>query len=124
MVSQKLDEFMKGYWKSGSSGDFANVPPSPDEDASFFFTEGSFVGIAEIKKAFEDTWSTIREEKYTIDSLKWLFTTEDHAVCTYRFTSDGIVGNQHRRFNGVGTNVLHKVSGEWKIIHKQPWHNA
>ncbi len=118
MALQEVEEFMKGYWDAGSSGEFAKVAPYIGADAFFFFTEGPFFGIAEIKKAFEDTWSVIKEEKYTIDNLKWLITGEDHAVCTYWFTSDGIIDNWHRKFSGFGTNVLHKISGKWRIIHE------
>ncbi len=118
MDNSEPDEFMKNYWEAASSNDFAHVSPFIDRDASFFFSEGPFIGLEQIRKAFEQTWATITAERYTTGKLRWIVSDENTAVCTYDFTSDGYIGGVHRIMRGLGTNVLEKANGNWKIIHE------
>ncbi len=118
MAAEGVEDFMNSYWKAAASGVFANVAPFIGKDVTFFFSEGPFFGLAEIRKAFVKTWATIKEETYTIADLNWLTRSEEIAVCTYKFTSDGMIEGKHRSFRGVGTNVLQRISGKWKIMHE------
>ncbi len=113
-----LDEFMKEYWEAGSSRDFNKVAGYLHETASFYFSEGAFNGFEQIKKAFENTWAAILNEVYTTGNIRWIIQLDEFAVCTYEFKSEGFIDKTRRTLNGLGTNILLKEAGEWKIVHE------
>jgi len=52
----------------------------------FWFNDGSFRGIQQIKQAFEKTWSyVIQDEQYWLDNIEWLVEEENTAVFMYLF---------------------------------------
>ena len=114
----ELDTFLEEYEQVANSCDFDNVAPLISENAVFWFTNGTFVGKEAIKQAFEDTWSKIKDEAYTISNAQWIASSDTVAVCVYDFTSDGVVENKRRIYKGRGTNVLQKSDGKWQIVHE------
>lgn len=116
--SQDLVEFLAEYEMRANACDFDAVRPLIDENAVYWFSNGSYRGIAEIQKAFEETWKNIREETYKISDVRWIFCTTECAVCIYHFRSDGIVEGERQVYSGRGTNVLRKKDGSWKMIHE------
>lgn len=117
-MKDELEQFLRRYEKAANSCDFDLVAPFIDEHAVFWFSNGSYKGIVAIRKAFEETWATIKEETYAIHNVEWLFVTELEAVCLYTFTSEGKVDGQRQRYQGRGTNILQKKDGKWKMIHE------
>jgi hypothetical protein len=63
-------EFMQEYERNTNSHCFQEIAPLIADDAIYWFNDGSFRGIAEIKQAFEKTWSFILDEQYTIDHVQ------------------------------------------------------
>lgn len=114
----KLQDFLKQYEIAANSRDFSNVAPLIADDAVFWFTNGTYEGRQSIRKAFEDTWLKIKDEKYTISNVEWLVVKKDVAICTYRFKSDGIVDGQRQIYEGRGTNVLTKHNEIWQLTHE------
>ncbi len=109
---------MKRYEIAANSRDFSNVVPFLTKDAVFWFSDGSFTGLDEIRTAFENTWKAIKNEGYRIDGLAWPVDAKEFAVCIYSFTSSGTVNGGYVVFTGRGTNVLIMEAGEWKIVHE------
>lgn len=118
MSSDSPDNFMKIYEKAANSRNFNNVKPLVAGNATFWFSDGSYNGVEEIRDAFERTWNAIAEEEYSISDLQWLYRTEDSAACIYNFRSRGIINGNLNEFLGHGTNILGKSHGEWKIVHE------
>ncbi len=94
------------YEHAANSRNFDKVGSLVADEAVFFFSDGSFTGIGNIRMAFENTWKTIKEETYSIRDLRWLHKSEDCAVCVYRFVSRGIINGEASQFEGRGTNIL------------------
>lgn len=119
-MSAQLDltNLLSEYEKFANTNDFNSLLPFIDEQALYWFTNGTYRGIEEIRRAFEETWAHIQKEKYTISDVSWLFANETEAVCTYHFCSDGIVDGKSQKYFGRGTNVLQKKNGHWKITHE------
>lgn len=113
-----LAKFMSAYEKANSSHIWANVEPFIADNATYWFTDGSFSGIAEIKGAIESTFKKIKDEVYTISDLKWSVQSDSIAVCTYQFHWKGTVEGVERTGSGRGTNVLAKSSDTWRIVHE------
>jgi ketosteroid isomerase-like protein len=110
---------MKNYEETVKEEKFDLMIPFIDKSAIFWFSDGSFIGINEIREAFEKTWSILKDEIYTISELTWLYQSELSAVCIYKFYSESSTLNGKRvTFKGRGTNVLEKKGEKWKIIHE------
>lgn len=92
----ELDHFLKQYEAAANSCNFDNVEPLIADNAVFWFTNGTYRGKAEIRKAFEDTWAHITDETYSITDVEWGGVSADLAVCTYSFTSDGRINGKRQ----------------------------
>jgi ketosteroid isomerase-like protein len=115
---QELTQFMKDYEAATNSHQFGRVAPLIAVNAVYWFSDGSFSGIEEIRQAFESTWQKIKNETYSINDMLWVVVEENTAVCIYRFEWSGMVGGQVRSGSGRGTNVLIKQNDEWKMLHE------
>lgn len=85
-----------------------------DDQAVFWFNDGSFKGIESIKKAFEKTAAVLKEEKYWLSDKKWIAKN----VCLYQFNWEATVDGKRVRGCGRGTTVLEEIEGNWKIVHE------
>lgn len=118
LPNKELSDFIKKYEDLTNRCNFDLLVPFIDEHAIYWFSNGTYHGIADIRKAFEETWKTIQNETYTITDVEWLVSNENDAVCIYNFYSDGMVNGKRQEYAGRGTNVFKKVKGKWKIIHE------
>ncbi|MDE3231138.1 MAG: nuclear transport factor 2 family protein [Chloroflexota bacterium] len=114
----ELDDFLRRYEQAANSRNLDQVAPLIAENAIFWFINGVFVGRAAIKVAFEDTWATILDERYSITNIRWVGRSATLAVCAYSFRSDGIVNGQRQIYAGHGTNVIEKRDGQWLMTHE------
>lgn len=103
---EEISQFIKKYEVATNSHDFSNVSELIHPDAIYRFTDGDFVGIDAIGKAFESTWNSIKDETYSISNLSIVFTDTNSATFTYTFNWTGIVGGERKSGNGRGTNVI------------------
>ena len=84
-------------------------------DAVFWFSDGTYVGIAAIRAAFETTWQLMgSSEVYWLDALDWIAEGGDAAACTYRFNWE----TADAAGSGRGTTVLKRVDDRWWIVHE------
>jgi ketosteroid isomerase-like protein len=115
---QDLDAFLRSYERASNSHDFDQVLPLVADDAVYWFSNGTHVGLAAIRKAFESTWAAIADEDYRITDVRWLVANDDAAACVYTYSWSGLVGGQRRSGNGRGTNVLTRTETGWHIVHE------
>lgn len=117
-LTAELAAFMARYKLANNSHDIDRVLPMIAPDATYWFTDGSYRGLEEIKSAIERTFAAIREEVYEISDLEWVVVTGKHAVCTYNFSWTGMVDGRRHSGHGRGTNVIMKRSGVWQMQHE------
>lgn len=117
-ISHDLDHLLKDYEEANNSHDWTNVEPFVHPDASYFFTDGTFTGIDEVKQAVSDTFARIQNETYSVSDIEWVVAGEDVAVCRYSFHWKGVVDGKETEGAGRGTNVWKKTDGKWQIIHE------
>ena len=115
-IKYELETFLEAYEKAASSRNFTRVSPLIADDAVFIFTDGTFKGKTEIKKAFEDTWHKIQNETYSISSVTWVKMGYRNAMCEYLFTSDGTVNGKRKIYKGKGKNTFKRINGNWRIV--------
>lgn len=118
MSMDELDTFLKSYESANNSHIWANVEPFIAKNATYWFTDGSYMGIDEIRKAIETTFTKIQDEVYEIKGVQWPTITNTTAVCTYRFYWQGTVDGKQASGSGRGTNVLEKQNGVWQSVHE------
>jgi len=117
-LAAELTAFMTRYEQANNSHDIDRVAPLIAEDATYWFSDGSYRGLGEITGAIARTFAAIKDEVYEIKDLEWVVVTADHAVCRYRFFWTGSVDSRPRSGQGRGTNVLVKRDGAWKTQHE------
>ena len=117
-LTTELTEFVTEYERAANSHDVGRVLPLIADDATFWFTDGSYRGREEIADALARAFATIQDEVYEIKELEWVTLTAEVAACRYRFCWRGMVDGQPGSGRGRGTNVLVKRDGAWQIEHE------
>ena len=110
------EDFLKSYEKALASQWWSEVEPLLAEDACIIFSEGTYVGKAEVQKAFEKAFTLIQDERYEIANLYWVDKASDYAVCIYTFRWSGVVNGEQAVGAGRGTSVLKRIDGCWKLL--------
>lgn len=117
-LPQDLANFIQTYEEKANSRNFDLLVPLISEQAIFWFSDGSYTGLKEIRSAFEQTWSNLPNEVYSIGDITLLLAEESSAVICYTFISTSVSNGKESIFKGRGTNILHKMNDSWQIIHE------
>jgi ketosteroid isomerase-like protein len=117
-LETELTSFVERYEQATNRHDFGQLVPLIAEDATYWFTEGSYHGIDAIRAAVERTFATILDEVYEIQNLEWVAVADDLAVCRYRCSWKGVIDGEPASGHGRGTNVMTKRDGAWKMSHE------
>ncbi len=117
-ITKELLSFIKKYETLTNAKKFEPLRELIDENAIYWFSDGSYYGLKAIREAFERTWKVLKDEVYSIADITFLIQTETSAVYYYTFKSETKVKGINSIFKGRGTNVLSKIDGNWKIIHE------
>jgi uncharacterized protein (TIGR02246 family) len=117
-LTTELAAFIAEYERAANSHDVEQVLRLIADDATYWFTDGSYRGREEIAGALERTFATIHDEVYEIRELEWVALTAELAACRYRFIWRGVVDGQPRSGGGRGTNIAVKRDGAWQVQHE------
>jgi ketosteroid isomerase-like protein len=117
-LATELDAFMAEYDRRTNAHDVNRWRELVADDATYWFTDGSFVGIDAIAEAVQRTFDEIQDEVYTIADLQWVCAASDFAVVRYRFHWVGYINCERREGQGRGTNAMGKRDGRWQMIHE------
>ena len=117
-LGAELDAFMAEYDRRTNAHDVDRWRELVADDATYWFTDGSFEGIDAIADAVQRTFDEIRDEVYTIADLQWVCTSSDFAVVRYRFHWVGYIDGEKREGKGRGTNAMSKRDGRWQMVHE------
>jgi ketosteroid isomerase-like protein len=111
-------DFLREYEQKINTHRFDHVAPLIAEDAIFWFNDGSFGGLDQIRAAFEKTWNLIREERYAVEDVQWIAVGQEVAVCIYVFRWEGLIDGRPQWGTGRGTSVLRKEDERWVVAHE------
>lgn len=109
---------LKAYEDRINRHDFDLLTDLIAPDATFWFSDGTHRGIAEIRAAFERTWTALADETYWLDQLDWIAEGDSAASCTYRFNWKTTIDGKPASGSGRGTTVLKRVDDRWWIVHE------
>lgn len=111
------EDFIKRYEMALASQDWSNVESLLHESIGVTFSNGAVhEGIAKVKIAFEHNFATIKSEAYHMSNIRWLLKNDATAVYLFDFAWKGIIAGKHIAGNGIGTSVLAKAAGEWRLL--------
>lgn len=117
-MNQELNDFMQAYEQANNSHVWTNVEPFIALNATYWFTDGSYEGIDEIRQAVEATFEKLQDEVYKIFDVRWPVATDGVSVCTYRFSWQATIDGVKQSGSGRGTNIVEKRNGSWQIVHE------
>lgn len=110
------NNLIQDYEKALESQNWAMVEPLMHDDVCVTFSSGTFKGKADVQQAFEKTFALIKDEKYSISNIHWVYSDNKSAVCIYNFNLEGIINGQQSSGGGRGTSALLCADGKWQII--------
>ena len=113
-----VEAFMKDYERLTNLHDAKPWSELIAQDATYWFTTGSFVGKDAVTAAVKHNFDVIEDEAYRIDDVEWVAVTEDTAVVRYRFNWVGYQEGEQISGAGRGTNVMVKRDGRWLMLHE------
>ena len=109
---------MAAYAERINQHDFSLLAPLIAENAIFWFSSGSCVGLDQACRAFERTWQRLNNETYWLESLTWIAKSDQAASCTYHFHWRAIIDGIETEGTGRGTTVLARTPDGWLIVHE------
>jgi len=112
------EDTLKQYESKINLHDFDQLVPLISPDALFWFNDGSYSGLDEIRNAFEATWRKFPLEHYWLDDIAWIATADNAAGCTYHFRWKAVIDGRALSGGGRGTTILRNENGMWKIVHE------
>lgn len=74
---------MAAYAERINQHDFSLLALLIAENAVFWFSSGSYVGLDQARRAFERTWQRLQNETYWLESLTWIVKGDQAASYTY-----------------------------------------
>lgn len=112
-------EFMKQYEAATCAHDLEGTLDLIAEEAIYLFSDQtSHIGKWAIRRVLNANFQNIRDEAYRLDDMRWVATSESVACCVYKFSWSGIVDGRAASGTGRGTSVIHKIDGDWFVVHE------
>jgi ketosteroid isomerase-like protein len=111
-------DVLKAYEQRINLHDFDQLASLISPSALFWFNDGSYSGLDEVRGAFEATWTSFPLERYWLEDMSWIALGDSAAACTYRFRWEAVIDGKSHSGGGRGTTVLRPEAGHWKIIHE------
>ncbi|UXN69536.1 nuclear transport factor 2 family protein [Devosia neptuniae] len=109
---------MAAYAELINQHDFELLTSLIDDDATFWFSSGSYHGMESVRAAFERTWQRLSDERYWLEDVRWIAKADAAASCIYSFHWQAVIEGQLAQGSGRGTTVLGKRRGVWRIAHE------
>lgn len=93
-------------------------------DAIFHFSGERHSGLAEVRDAFERTWSILPDEIYTMDQPEWIVREQDHALLSFRYRYAGTTPSGEKLSGGGhGTNLYRRTHLGWRLAYEHLSHD-
>lgn len=123
-MSMNYMNALEQFIKATNTHDFENVKQILHPEAIFWYADKSCATTNEIQSYFENSWSLIKEEVYSISNVRWIAVDEETATCLYTYHYEGYINDRFVSGGGRATNIfIRDQEGTWKLIHEHLSHN-
>jgi ketosteroid isomerase-like protein len=109
---------MSAYADLINRHDFSLLVPLISEDATFWFSSGTYSGLEAARIAFERTWQRLANETYWLEDIEWIACGPDAACCVYTCNWRATLNGQPTHGRVRGTTVLANRPEGWRIVHE------
>jgi ketosteroid isomerase-like protein len=111
------DQFIRAYEDALGTQDWSQVEPLIHDDACVTFSNGTvYKGKAEVRRAFENNFSIIKDEQYSMTSVHWIHRGTETAVYLFEFRWSGYIDGKPAQGAGRGTSVLIRKADRWQLL--------
>jgi ketosteroid isomerase-like protein len=111
------EEFIRAYEQTLATQDWKHVEPLVHNNVCVTFSNGAVhKGKSEVRKAFENNFSQIKDEEYSITNVYWVIKGAETAVYLFDFSWSGLINEKQASGSGRGTSVLIKESDKWQLL--------
>ncbi len=113
----KPEDFIKKYEIALKTQDWKNVEPLFHHNACVTFSNGTVhMGMSKVKIAFENNFSLIKSEEYSIQNVRWILKNESIAAFAFEYFWAGLINEEYMKGSGIGTTVLMNENGKWILV--------
>ena len=116
-----MHEALAQYIQAVNTWDFDQVSNCLHQNAVFYFSNKTCTGTEQIRAYFENSWATIKDERYWPTDITYLHEDANTLLCIYQFNYSGYIkdGTFVEGF-GRATNMFakHSVTGKWELVHE------
>lgn len=113
----KPEDFITAYEIALKSQDWKNVAPLFHENVCVTFSNGEIhMGKEKVRIAVEKNFAMIKSEEYAMQNVRWILKSDSIAAFVFEFYWEGIINENHRKGNGIGTSVLVHEQGKWILL--------
>lgn len=118
-ISEKdIKNYFSSYEKESNSHSFDNLTKMIHKDAIYRFSDGDFIGINAIKKAFINTWKKLNNDTYKIKNLKIIYNSNNSASVYYNFKWTTEIDGVKKSGAGRGTSVIIYENGRLQCVYE------
>lgn len=122
----EVQKVLESYIQATNTHNFEEVKKYLSSEAVFWFTNKEYKSLEQIEQYFLNSWELIKDEVYSVSSVKWIGIDHNLATCLYIYHWEGF--HNGKKINGYGnaTNVFKRINNEWKLIHEHlsPLYNS
>lgn len=118
-ISKKnIKDYFSNYEKGSNSHSFDNLTEMIHKDAIYRFSDGDFIGIESIKKAFINTWKKLNNDTYKIKDLKVIYNSNDSVGVYYNFKWTTEIDGIKKSGGGRGTSIVIYENGRLQCVYE------
>jgi predicted choloylglycine hydrolase len=118
ITESEIKEFLKKYEDVTNTHVFSQVADLIHPEAMYRFTDGDFIGIESIQKAFETTWNTIKDEVYSLSDLKIIHIDSNSVSIAYTFNWSGLIDGKQKSGTGRGVNIIVRNENKLQVVYE------
>lgn len=117
LTEADAERFMRAYERALETEDFNNVAQFIHPQAIFRFSEGDFVGLAQIEKAFEKTWALdVENVEYFLTNVQIINVANGSATVIFNWNWKGDTKEGPFQIVGRGTSHIVLLEGQPKLL--------
>ena len=111
------EDFIRAYERALATQDWNQVEPLIHANACITFSDGTVhKGKSEVKRAFENNFSIIQDETYSMLNVHWVLRSVETAAYLFDFHWSGYINGKPAQGAGRGTSVLIKERDIWQLL--------
>ena len=113
-----MSEALERYIAAVNTLDFEEVSKHMHPNALFRFSDHECANSEQIREYHETFWNTLKDVRFWVTDVQWLYADAKMFVCSYRINFTGYVDGSYTEGQERTTDIFIKdvLTEEWKLI--------